>query len=82
MNKNNADLTARRGERGNTMKLNKTLAQMREANAEGGAVTIYGAEAYHRIYNFKAIKAADVDCNGVITFVLNDNTEITAYYAE
>ena len=64
------------------MKLNKTLTQMREANNEGGAVTIYGAEAYYRIYNFKAIKAADVDCNGVITFVLNDNTEITAYYAE
>ena len=64
------------------MKLNKILTQMREANAEGGAVTIYGAKAYHRIYNFKAIKAADVDCNGVITFVLTDNTEITAYYAE
>ena len=64
------------------MKLNKTLTQMRLANEEGGAVTIYGAEAYHRIYNFKAIKAADVDRDGVITFVLNDNTEITAYYAE
>ena len=64
------------------MKLNKTLTQMREANAEGGAVTIYGAEAYHRIYNLKAIKAADVDCDGVVTFTLTDNTEITAYYAE
>ena len=64
------------------MKLNKTLTQMREANAEGGAVTIYGPEVYHRIYNFKAIKAADVDCDGVVTFTLTDNTEITAYYAE
>ena len=64
------------------MKLNKTLTQMREANNEGGAVTIYGAKAYHRIYNFKAIKAEVVDCNGVITFILTDNTEITAYYAE
>lgn len=64
------------------MKLNKTLIQMREANNEGGAVTIYGAEAYHRIFNFKAVKTADVDCNDVITFVLNDNTEITAYYVE
>ena len=64
------------------MKLNKTLTQMREANKEGGAVTIYGAEVYHRIYNVKAVKAADVDCNGVVTFVLTDNTEITAYYVE
>ena len=64
------------------MILNKTLTQMREANAEGGAVTIYGAEAYHRIYNFKAIKAADVDCDGVVTFTLTDNTEIKAYYVE
>ena len=64
------------------MKLNKTLTQMRKANAEGGAVTIYGAEAYHRIYNFKAIKAADVDCDGVVTFTLTDNTEIRAYYVE
>ena len=64
------------------MRLNKTLTQMREVNNEGGAVTIYGAEAYHWIYNFKAIKAADVDCNGVITFVLTDNTEIKAYYIE
>ena len=64
------------------MRLNKMLKQMIEANAEGGAVTIYGAKAYHRIYNFKAIKAADVDCNGVITFVMNDNTEIKAYYVE
>ena len=64
------------------MKLNKTLTQMREANNEGGAVTIYGAEAYNRIYNFKVIKAADVDCDRVITFILSDNTEITAYYAE
>lgn len=64
------------------MRLNKTLTQMREANNEGGAVTIYGAEAYHRIYNFKAIKAADVDYSGIVTFTLNDNTEIIAYYAE
>ena len=64
------------------MKLNKTLTQMREANNEGGAVTIYGAKAYYRIYNFKAIKAEVVDCNGVVTFILIDNTEITAYYAE
>ena len=64
------------------MKLNKTLTQMREANAEGGAVTIYGAEAYHRIYNFKAIKSVDIDCDGVVTFTLTDNTEIRAYYVE
>ena len=64
------------------MRLNKMLKQMIEANAEGGAVTIYGAKAYHRIYNFKAIKAADVDCDGVVTFTLIDNTEIRAYYVE
>ena len=64
------------------MKLNKTLTQMREANNEGGAVTIYGEKEYHRIYNFKAIKSDNVDCNGVITFILTDNTEITAFYED
>ena len=64
------------------MKLNKTLTQMREANNEGGAVTIYGEKEYHRIFNFKAIKADNVDCDGVITFILIDNTEITAFYED
>ena len=63
------------------MKLNKTLTQMREANAEGGAVTIYGRKMFDQILNFKAVVSCDIGyC--VLTFKLTDESTITAYYVK
>ena len=78
-NRQQADLAARRGEEVKTMKLNKTLTQMREANAEGGAVTIYGRKMFDQILNFKAVVSCDIDyC--VLKFKLTDGSTIKAYY--
>lgn len=63
------------------MKLNKILTQMREANAEGGAVIIYGQKMYKRILNLKAVVSCDVGYD-VLTFKLTDGSTITAYYVE
>ena len=63
------------------MKLNKLLTEMKEAIAEGGAVTIYGRKMYKRILNFKAVVSCDIGCD-VITFKLTDGSTIKAYYVE
>ena len=63
------------------MKLNKILTQMKEANNEGGAVTIYGKKMYKRILNFKAVESCDIG-NAVLTFKLKDGSTITTYYVE
>lgn len=63
------------------MKLNKLLTQMKEANAEGGSVTIYGRKMYKRILNFKAVVSCDIGYD-VLTFKLTDGSTITAYYVE
>ena len=80
-NRQQAVLAARRGERGNTMKLNKLLTEMKEANNEGGAVTIYGHKMYDRILNFKAVVSCDIGY-AVLTFKLTDGSTIKAYYVE
>ena len=63
------------------MKLNKTLAMMRECNNEGGALTIYGDKAFNKICKFKAITSCENN-NNILTFTLKDGSEITAYYSE
>lgn len=63
------------------MKLNKTLTQMISANAEGGAVTIYGDRTYRRILNFTAVVSCDIEDNNLI-FKLTDGSTVTAFYSE
>ena len=63
------------------MKLNKLLTQMKSANDEGGAVTIYGRKMYKRILNFKSVVSCETGYD-VITFKLTDGSTIKAYYIE
>lgn len=63
------------------MRFNKLLTQMKSANNEGGAVTIYGRKMYKRILNFKSVVSCDICCD-VLTFKLTDGSTITAYYLE
>ena len=65
------------------MKLNKTLTEMRNANNENSAVTIYGHKAFYKVLNFKVVKSVDInDYSNVVTFKLTDGSEITAFYSE
>ena len=64
------------------MKLNKTLETMKNANNEGGAVTIYGDRAYRQILHFTAVVNCDIDCGNILTFKLTDGSTITAFYSE
>ena len=66
---------------GKKMKLNKTLSTMISANAEGGAVTIYGDRAYRRILHFTAVVSCDTEDN-IATLKLTDGSVITAFYSE
>ena len=63
------------------MKLNKTLTEMKNANAEGGAVTIYGQKAYNRILNFKDVVSVSVD-SICFEIKLTDGSTITAFYSD
>ena len=77
----NAVKPAKKSKRGNTMKLNKTLALMRAANLEGGAITIYGNNAFRRVLNFKAVKSAE-QWGDIIEITLTDGTTITAFFSD
>ena len=63
------------------MKRNKTLETMKNANNEGGAVTIYGDRAYRRILHFTAVVSCDIEDN-ILIFKLTDGSIITAFYSE
>ena len=63
------------------MKLNKTLTIMKELNDKGESITIYGENQYNKILNFKAVKSCSID-GDILTFKIEDGTEITAIYRD
>lgn len=65
------------------MKLNKTLALMKELNEEECALTVYGRERLEKILNFKAVKSFtwDGDLNGGY-FTLVDGSTIRIDYSD
>ena len=65
------------------MKLNKTLTEMKNANNENGAITIYGYKAFYKVLNFKAVTSVDInDYSNILIFKLTDGSTITAFYSE
>lgn len=63
------------------MKLNKTLAMMKELNDNDSSMTIYGEKQYNKILNFKAVASCDVNGSD-LTFKLTNGSTITATYQD
>ncbi|MGN0608835.1 MAG: hypothetical protein ACI4J6_06485 [Oscillospiraceae bacterium] len=66
------------------MKLNKTLAAMREINEkENSSITIYGRKQFEKILNFKAVEKAEWSDNDTfVLFTLTDGSTVSANYSE